>query len=134
MGSENEARRWLRQSEADLKAARDSFKARNYEWSCFQSQQSGEKALKAYLYSLGFTSQMSHSAKLLVNKCIGKEKGFLKAKAAASWLDNYYIPTRYPNGLDGEVAPADYYEKEDAQKCIKYAALILGTVKRFIRI
>ena len=42
--------KWMKQAEADLKAARDSFEASNYEWSCFQSQQSGEKALKAYLY------------------------------------------------------------------------------------
>jgi HEPN domain-containing protein len=41
--------KWMKQGEADLKAARDSFEASNYEWSCFQSQQSGEKALKAYL-------------------------------------------------------------------------------------
>jgi len=32
-----EAERWLRQAEADLKAAKDSFKDENYEWCCFQS-------------------------------------------------------------------------------------------------
>lgn len=36
--------KWLKQAEADLKAAKDSLEDRNYEWSCFQSQQSGEKA------------------------------------------------------------------------------------------
>ena len=44
-----EAKRWLRQSEADLKAAKDSLKDSNFEWSCFQAQQSAEKSLKAYL-------------------------------------------------------------------------------------
>jgi HEPN domain-containing protein len=39
--------KWLKQAEADLKAAKDSLNDENYEWSCFQSQQSGEKALKA---------------------------------------------------------------------------------------
>lgn len=134
MGSKSEAKKWLRQAQADLKAAGDSLKAANYEWSCFQSQQSAEKALKAYLYSLGFTSELTHSAKLLVNKCLKKEKSFLKVKEAASWLDNYYIPTRYPNGLDADVAPADYYEKEDATRCIKYAISILGIVKKYIKI
>jgi HEPN domain-containing protein len=134
MGSKSEGKKWLRQASADLKAAKDSLKTENYEWSCFQAQQSAEKALKAYLYSLGFTSEITHSARILVNKCINKEKGFLKAKDAASWLDNYYIPTRYPNGLDAEVAPTDYYEKEDAERCLKYATLILNTVKKFIKI
>lgn len=45
--------KWLKQAEADLKAAKDSLEDRNYEWSCFQSQQSGEKALKACLYEKG---------------------------------------------------------------------------------
>lgn len=134
MGSKSEAKKWLRQAEADLKAAGNSLKTLSYEWSCFQSQQSSEKALKAYLYSLGFTSEITHSAKLLVNKCIKKEKAFLKVKESASWLDSYYIPTRYPNGLDAEVAPVDYYEKEDARKCIKYATSILNIVKRYIKI
>lgn len=134
MGSKSEAKKWLRQAVADLKASRDSLKTKNFAWSCFQSQQSAEKALKAYLYSLGFTSELTHSAKLLVNKCGRKKKCFLQLKEAASSLDSYYIPTRYPNGLDAEVAPADYYEKEDAKKCIKYATLILLIVKRYIKI
>jgi hypothetical protein len=41
-----EAERWLRRAEADLKAAGDSLKDKNFEWCCFQSQQSAEKALK----------------------------------------------------------------------------------------
>lgn len=47
-----EAKKWLRQAEADLKACRDNLKDGNFEWSCFQTQQSAEKALKAYLYNL----------------------------------------------------------------------------------
>ena len=42
---------WLEQAKWDLKAAKDSLKAENYEWSCFQSQQAAEKSLKAYLGS-----------------------------------------------------------------------------------
>jgi len=38
--------KWLKQAEADPQAAWDSYRARHYEWSCFQAQQSGEKALK----------------------------------------------------------------------------------------
>jgi HEPN domain-containing protein len=134
MGAKSEAKKWLRQAEADLKAAKDSLAAKNYEWACFQSQQSGEKALKAYLYSLGYTSELTHSAKLLVNSCLKKEKGFARLKPAASLLDNYYLPTRYPNGLDAEVAPADYYELEDAKKCLSSATLILHSVRKYIKI
>ena len=134
MGAIAEAKKWLRQAEADLKAANNSLASGSYEWSCFQSQQSAEKALKAYLYSLGFTSEITHSAKRLIKKCIEKEKNFSEAKEAASLLDNYYILTRYPNGLDAETAPADYYEREDAEKCVKCATLILKISKKYIKI
>ena len=40
---------WVRQARYDLKAARDSLKAGNFEWACFQAQQGAEKALIAYL-------------------------------------------------------------------------------------
>lgn len=49
------ASKWLKQAEADLKAARDNLEDANYEWSCFQAQQSAEKALKAFLYEKGYT-------------------------------------------------------------------------------
>ena len=49
-------RAWLEQAEADLRAAEDSAKDAHHEWAFFQAQQSGEKALKALLYSRGRTS------------------------------------------------------------------------------
>jgi HEPN domain-containing protein len=45
--------KWLKQAEADLQAAWDSYRARHYEWSCFQAQQSGEKALKGIQMASG---------------------------------------------------------------------------------
>jgi len=39
-----EAKRWLAQARRDLKAAKDSSSAGNFEWACFQAQQAAEKA------------------------------------------------------------------------------------------
>ena len=39
-----EALRWIRQADKDLSSAKNSLKAGDYEWSCFQAQQSAEKA------------------------------------------------------------------------------------------
>jgi len=128
-----EAKRWLHQAQADLEAAKDSLKDGHYEWSCFQAQQSAEKSLKAYLYNLGYTSVMSHSIRMLVKEAIQKQKGFSQCEEASRALDNYYISTRYPNGLDAKSAPTDYYDKEDADQCLKYATLILSTVKKYIK-
>lgn len=124
--------KWLKQAEADLKAAKDSLEDRNYEWSCFQSQQSGEKALKACLYEKGYTSIITHSLKELLKECLNLDASFKELSNDARTLDMFYIPTRYPNGLGGDLAPTEFYEKEDAEKCINSAELILKTARKFL--
>ena len=44
----------------------------------------------------------------------------------------FYIPTRSPNELGGDLAPAEFYEREDAEECIDSAELILNTVKTLL--
>jgi len=121
--------KWLKQAEADLKAAKDSLKDGNYEWSCFQSQQSGVKSLKTYLYEKGYTSIVTHSLKELLKECSKLDASFNVHSTDARNLDMYYIPTRYPDGLVGDLAPTEFYEREDAEKCIKSAESILNTVR-----
>ena len=75
--------KWLKQAEADLKAARDSLSDGNHEWSCFQSQQSGEKALKACLYEKGYTSIVTHSLKELLKECSKLDASFNKLSTDA---------------------------------------------------
>jgi len=124
--------KWLKQAEADLKAARDSLSDSNHEWSCFQSQQSGEKALKACPYEKGYTSIVTHSLKELLKECSKLDASFNKLSTDARNLDMYYIPTRYPNGLAGDLAPTEFYEREDAEKCIRSAESIFNTAKIFL--
>lgn len=47
---------WLNQGKKDLDAANDSKKSGHYEWTCFQAQQSAEKALKSLLLYLNIDS------------------------------------------------------------------------------
>ena len=128
-----ETKKWFTQAEEDLKAAKDSLKSGHYNWACFQAQQSAEKTLKFFLYSHGYTSIITHSIKELVRECKKIEKGFSEVESYARHLDMFYIPTRYPNGLAGELAPAEFYEMEDAEQCISYAELISESVKRSSR-
>ena len=125
-----ETKKWHTQAEEDLKAAKDSLKSGHYNWACFQAQQSAEKTLKFFLYSHGYTSIITHSIKELVRECKKIEKGFSEVESYARHLDMFYIPTRYPDGLAGELAPAEFYEMEDAEQCISYAELISESVKR----
>jgi len=125
-----ETKKWRTQAEEDLKAAKDSLKSGHYNWACFQAQQSAEKSLKFFLYSQGYTSIITHSIKELVRECKKIEKGFSEVESYARHLDMFYIPTRYPDGLAGELAPAEFYEMEDAEQCISYAELISESVER----
>jgi HEPN domain-containing protein len=87
------AEKWLKQATADLEAARDSFHNKHYEWSCFQSQQSGEKALKACLYEKGYTSIITHSLKELLKECLKLDESLSRFSQDARTLDMFYIPT-----------------------------------------
>lgn len=118
---------WLRQADKDLKHARTSLTAGDYEWACFASQQAAEKALKAFYQSLGGES-FGHSILRMMKDLpdqIAKTKRLLK-KAAD--LDKFYIPTRYPNGFDWG-APMDYFQKDDAEKAVKDAEEIITFAK-----
>jgi HEPN domain-containing protein len=44
-------------------------------------------------------------------------------------LDDYYIPTRYPNGLPGEI-PAHYYDdRNEAENAIAWSEKIIKLVR-----
>lgn len=118
---------WLRQAEKDLRHAKTSLNAGDYEWACFAAHQAAEKAVKALCQSLGGEC-FGHSILKMMKDLpatIKKTKTLLK-KAAD--LDKFYIPTRYPNGFDWG-APMDYFEREDAEKAITDAAEIVSYAK-----
>ncbi len=124
------ARTWFDQACADLAAAEDSAAAGHHEWACFQAQQAGEKALKAALYARGRTSIVTHSLRRLLRENAASDAGFADLDDDARLLDQHYIPTRYPNGLDVETTPAAYYDRKDAERCLRSARSILERVRR----
>ena len=124
------AQTWYEQARADLAPAKASSAAGQYEWACFQAQQSGEKALKTSLDARGRTSITTHSLRRLAREAATDNPSFAELDEAARWLDQHYIPRRYPTGLDPAMAPAAYYEEGDAEKCLRSARLILERVSK----
>jgi HEPN domain-containing protein len=125
--------RWILQALADLAAAEDSAKAQHFEWACFQAQQAAEKGLKAFLYSRGRTTVLSHSLVDLVRAAAALDASFSSLLREAKHLDAFYIATRYPNGLMSVDPPARYYDQQDASQCIQYARSILTACQRFVK-
>ncbi len=126
-----EARRWFLQALRDIKAARDSLRAGNYEWACFQAQQAAEKAVKALLYALGVHA-WGHSIVELLDYAgkyveVGEEL-FTYARE----LDRHYIPSRYPNAFESGY-PGMYYDEATASRALDAAQAILEWARRHLK-
>ena len=118
---------WLMQARRDLKAARDSLNAGNYEWTAFQAQQGAEKALKALL------RYHNHEARghTLVH-LLDTVQDFVVVPADL-WpkvreLDRHYIQPRYPNGF-ATGYPAEFYDQETAERVEGYGTEIVEFVQ-----
>ncbi len=120
--------KWISQAEFDLKAAKNSVKSGDFEWACFQIQQAGEKALKAFLMLKGKRGIVSHSVYFLLKECESLDKRF-SALAECKALDHYYISARYPDGLPDDI-PHNFFQKEDAGKCVSIAGKLLFQTKK----
>ena len=115
---------WLRQSERKLRSAKWDLKGEFFEDACFSAQQAAELAVKALLERRG-TILRGHSIYAMMKVVMRDEEMLERARI----LDQYYIPTRYPNGFDVG-APMDYYTEKQAKGAIEYAEDIIEFVKR----
>ena len=118
---------WFKQSERDLSLAMNSRQHEHHEWSCFAAQQAAEKAVKALHLHHGQEAWGHVVAKLLQELPLNvvvpatlKEKGRV--------LDNFYIPTRYPNGHP-EGAPFEHYGPLQSEEATRYASEIIEFVR-----
>ena len=123
-----EAQRWLKQAEHDLNAAEWNAEGEFFENSCFLVQQSAEKALKAFLFSKGERTFVSHSTLILARKAATYAKEFEKLSDDCRLLDKFYVPTRYPDSIPDGI-PHDYYTMKDAAAALEAGERIIKFVK-----
>lgn len=123
--------KWLEFAKEDLKTAEITFQAELYNQVCFHSQQCAEKALKANLESRGKAIPKIHFLDELLNLCAEADKAFENLKDHCSKLDDYYIPTRYPEALPG-MLPEGLPNKDDAREALAFAKEIMEFVKKRI--
>lgn len=114
---------WLRQAEAELRAARTLLAGGDWGWCCFTCQQVGEKALKA----LAEWRRLPRSGHDLTTLATALDVA-PELLAACQRLDRYYIPTRYPDAF-ARGAPADHFARDDAEKAIGDAEAILESAR-----
>jgi len=116
---------WLAQAERDLEQAIASRQDGRHEWACFAAHQAAEKAAKALHLARGQEAWGHVVARLLTD--LPFEVGSQLIDKARV-LDNFYIPTRYPNGHP-EGPPFHHYGALQSNEAIRYAGEILDFVR-----
>jgi len=118
---------WLRQAIQDLEQAEDSRRANRHNWACFAAQQAAEKAVKALHLHLGQEAR-GHVIARLLRELPPEVSVPSELIERALVLDNFYIPTRYPNSHP-EGAPFEHYGPIQSEEAIRYAREIIEFVR-----
>lgn len=128
----HQAERWLLTAQEDLRAAETLAASDLHAQACFLAQQSGEKALKAVWYAID-ADPWGHSLQRLLNEFPERESLTTDADVSrgAGLLDQYYIPTRYPNGLP-DLTPGQVYGAADSARGIAAAMSIVNACRRWL--
>jgi HEPN domain-containing protein len=120
-----EAARWVAQAESDLAFAELGLREGFFAQACFVCQQAVEKALKALHYLGGARVVLGHSLVELLDTLGARHAGLADLREGAQQLDQYYVPTRYPNGLPGGV-PSEVFTRRQAEEAVSIARRFLA--------
>ena len=112
------AQRWLRQAEHDLRIAGGHHERADYSDACFMAEQAAQKALKAFLMWQGQRSVPLHSVAQLAARCAQFDPDFAAHITTGRILDQYYIPTRYPDALAPPAVPFESYTQEQGASAV----------------
>lgn len=124
-----EAKRWFLQAKDEFMDAEDLRIRKRFYLALFHFQQAAEKALKGYLYSVIPSEEVffTHSIYELIQMASEQDSDF-KNIIDAGRLDEYYIPTRYPNGLPGSIPSRFYNDPKEAEEAMSLAKKVIELI------
>lgn len=120
----SDSQRWIDLAKEDEKIAELALKAKLYNQVCFHCQQGAEKLLKAFLLKKKGKFPKIHSLTELLILASGVDKDLMRLKNDCLYLDQFYVPTRYPDAPLGSL-PEGQPNKEDAKKALEILAKIM---------
>ena len=123
--------KWLAKAEEDLAFAKLGFKEKFYSQVCFLSQQVVEKSLKAFPLAENRPYPRLHKVVELAILCKEIAGPLVPFKNDLKILDEFYIPTRYPDAVPGSL-PTGMPSLQDADHALQVAETILELVKQAI--
>ncbi len=119
-----EVKRWIEQSKADVKSAKNCFKSKDYYLCAFMCQQSVEKVMKA-LYLQKYKKLRKIHDLTFFAKELNYPEDIIRL---CEQLTKVYVETRYPD-LGGKI-PAKKFTKDDAKKFLNIASKILKWLRK----
>lgn len=127
-----QADRWMATALEDMQAVQALFVAGLHAQACFYAQQAAEKALKAIWFAQD-TDPWGHSNSRLLMEFSARDQmpTYDKLLQQARLLDQYYVPTRYPDGLP-DLTPGQVYGIDDATRAIAAATLIMDFCQHWL--
>lgn len=120
--------RWIEFAREDFVLAESALEKQIFNQVCFHVQQGIEKTLKAFLSSKGRKIPRIHSLAELISICVDSDDSFKEFEDMCIRLDQYYIPTRYPDALPG-MGPEGLPTKNDAEEAFNSLKEIMHRIK-----
>lgn len=123
------SQRWLDKANEDLAVAHLVRDEEFFSHACFLAQQCIEKSPKAYLFLKTHNPPRTHRLVDLVNECAAFEKIVIQFVPDCTVVDQYYIPTRYPDAVAG-AGPDFMVSQTEADEAIQIAEKIYQFIEK----
>ncbi len=121
---------WFEFAERDLAACEKLLEGKLYANACFHAQQAVEKALKGLLLHRCKTAPKTHSLPELF--VLLKEPALASYRDAIDVLNKYYIPTRYPDLIEGD-EPSWFSDEKEARNALVQAREVAEAVFAIVK-
>ncbi|MDI6451764.1 HEPN domain-containing protein [Anaerobaca lacustris] len=121
-GAIETARQWLRYAEGDLVVAEHEMSRPTpvYHTVCFLCQSAGEKFVKGFLISRGWSLEKTHDLVQLLGWCTDYDADLAAMVDEAALLNEYIVAGRYPGDIAAEqIGPAQAREALEAAERIQ---------------
>ena len=126
------SKRWPPQAEHSLIATKALFDGGFWAEACFHSEQTAQLALKAFLFFRGRRFVNIHSVRTLILGCGKEDPVFSPLENYGSFLDRYYLTTRYPDAPPAPAIPFQSFTEEEAKLAVEHASEIVGLARNRI--
>lgn len=125
------AKEWLRFAHDDLRSAEILLRETIFNEVCFHSQQCAEKIIKAFLVVHDKPVPKTHRLVDLLEEALKCDSQLEQLRKDCIILDQYYIPTRYPDAVIGS-KPLGLPLREDAEEAVQIAKSIFQLIQKSI--